>query len=165
MKAPAREKNRLLLVIFFTLFLINIALGSYVAFLYLPKISSLIYPSQNKSPIVAEIVNTVNKKRSTKEYYDYINSVSQVAITSTNIAVANCTVSPLMIKIDKSSTLTINNIGTTTTFITLGKQEPLRIESHQSVTTNLSFVEGTPSVLGIGCSGKKEAAGILYIPN
>lgn len=164
MKAPARGKSKLLLVIFLTLLIIDIALGGYVSSLYLPKISSVIYPSQSKSPVIAEILQTINKKRSTQEYFDYMNAISQVAIKSTNIAVGNCTLSPLITTTDKSSSLTINNIGTTTTFITLSNQEPLRIEPHTSITTDLSFVEGTPSVIGIGCSGKKDVAGILYIP-
>jgi len=164
MLASALLKKKLLLITFLILLIVDIAFGGYVASLYLAKVSSLIFPSQNKSPVVAEILQNINKKRSNKEYNKYINSISQVAIKSTNIAVADCTLSPLIITTDKSSSLTINNIGTTATFITLGKQEPLQIEAHASITTYLSFVEGTPSVIGIGCSGKKEAAGILYVP-
>jgi len=164
MPVSALVKNKLLLIAFLLLLLIDLAMIGYVSYLYLPKISSLVFPNQNKSPVVTEILQNINKKRTNKEYYDYINSISQVAIKSTNIAVADCTLSPLIITTNKSSSLTINNIGTTTTFITLGKQEPLQIEAHASITTNLSFVEGTPTVIGIGCSGKKEAAGILYVP-
>jgi hypothetical protein len=156
-------KNKILFILFLLLFLIDIALGGYTAYLFSPKISSLFYSTQNKSPVVTQILQTVGKKRTSNEYQNYINSISQVAITSNNMVVNNCSFSPLIIKTDKSSTLTFHNTGDKTIFISLAHEEPLRVEAQTSVSTSLSFVEGTPSIIGIGCSGKKEAAGIIYI--
>lgn len=156
-------KTKLLLSIFFVLLLANIILGAYLSFLYAPKISSIIFHDQSTSSVISQILQTANKSRSNEEYRAYLDKVAQVAINSTTVQVKDCVLSPSVIKAEKTVTLTFKNNGDNTTYITLAKQEPLRIEAHQTGVISLSFVIGTPSVIGIGCSGKKEASGILYV--
>jgi len=158
------SKNKVLLIIFLIFFILDLILGGFASYLYFPKITSLIYQDQNKSPLITQIIQNASKKRSTKEYAEYISTVSQLATETNNISVNNCELTPKMVKADKSSTITFQNTGTKTAFITLARQEPLRIEASSSSSTSLIFVEGTPSIIGIGCSGEKDASGILYIP-
>ncbi len=156
--------THLLRTIFLFLLILDLILGGVAAFFYYPALSSLIYPNQQTSPIVTQILQSANKSWNKNEYKAYQDKVSQIAVGDTTIEIDNCVLSPRIIRVEKTATITFKNNGKTTTYITLARQEPLRIEAQASITTDLSFIEGTPSIIGIGCSGKKEASGILYVP-
>ncbi len=159
------EKKQFLTLFLFILFIIILVITSgYFVYSFLPKISTYIYKDQNKSPVVQNLLRDSSKNLTQKEYGHFLKSVSQIAVPSDTITIKNCTLTPKITKADKSTVITLRNLGSEATYLSFGNQAQARIEASSLTTLSLSFLSHTPIVLGIGCMDAIGASGLLYIP-
>jgi|GEM_PF-2064576 len=154
--------NRHLTIVFIFFLCVNVILGIFLASTYIPALNTLI-SSKSSDPIDSLIQRVSAPNQSKEDYAVFLSDVAKYAKSAPSINVAACAFSPKIYRGIINTQVVFQNSGNQVRFITIPNQKPIKIEAGKSATVPLTFIDRTPFVIGIGCDGSEQAAGILYI--
>jgi len=158
-------KNRVIILfaIFSLLFIITVSVSIDLARYYFPTILYLTKQTPEISSEEKNILDSVSKKITIKEFEEATKKAEPLAKKTEYIETGDCNLYPAITHARVNSSLYFRNSSKQIRFITFTKEVSFSLKPGETKYILLDFIHYVPSVVGFGCDSSTSPKGALYV--